>query len=405
MPRDLVKLEADLKKQWAKSEKEAKNATKAATTSGTKRKAPQDEVPAASAPAKKSKAPPKPPDATKPGAKPAKTTPAVKAKVATTAKAKTTTTAKAKATTNAKAKPAPTAETKITFPVKAKATPATKTKPAAKAKLLKTTTAKPETHKSSATSTNHPRLKQTAKRTGGFLPASRATARQESPEPAKRSRPKQTARRSRPFFPSGRGAMTLHEVADDGGVTESSSGQDHDGDESPPSYDEAMRDDSNRPSQQSQQSQSLGLLNGRYELECQDLEEWDYSDFSLILTLDNQSLWGAYDFGMFEGILYLTTRPYAASNEQLAFTWRGRENGEGETSFGDGNVGWLKFLGGGRIEGMINCYGQARFSGRRVSGSHTRSERDARSMRDEWNDYNEEEYEQASRARWRGSGW
>jgi hypothetical protein len=42
---------------------------------------------------------------------------------------------------------------------------------------------------------------------------------------------------------------------------------------------------------------------------------------------------------MFEGVLHLATRPYAASDERFDFTWRGRENGKGEVSFGSDNVG------------------------------------------------------------------
>jgi len=74
-------------------------------------------------------------------------------------------------------------------------------------------------------------------------------------------------------------------------------------------------------------------------------------------------------------------------------------------SFGDDNVGWIEFLGNGVISGMINCYGEAMFQGQRVSGDQTRSERDARSMRVEWDSYNEREYDRESRGRWGGSGW
>lgn len=110
----------------------------------------------------------------------------------------------------------------------------------------------------------------------------------------------------------------------------------------------------------------LGLLNGRYEIECPDLEKWQWSssDFSLVLTIDGTCLWGAYDFGMFKGIIRLLSRPYSAGNRRFNFTWRGRDNSKGENSFGPFNEGWMRFLGGGRIEGMINCYGDVKFTGR-----------------------------------------
>lgn len=62
-------------------------------------------------------------------------------------------------------------------------------------------------------------------------------------------------------------------------------------------------------------------------------------------------------------------------------------------SYSDDQYGWIRFLGDGQIEGMIGVYGQAEFRGMRVSGQQTRSERDAWSMRQEWDGYNEEEYE------------
>lgn len=63
--------------------------------------------------------------------------------------------------------------------------------------------------------------------------------------------------------------------------------------------------------------------------------------------------------------------------------------------------GWVRFLGNGRIDGVIEVYGKARLSGVRVSGEQTRSERDAASMRAEWEGYSQEAYEHARVARWR----
>ncbi|KAL8781684.1 MAG: hypothetical protein Q9213_005901 [Squamulea squamosa] len=51
----------------------------------------------------------------------------------------------------------------------------------------------------------------------------------------------------------------------------------------------------------------LGLINGEYEITCQDLEQWENfgDDMSLILCLDSPEVWGAYDFGMFSGIIHM----------------------------------------------------------------------------------------------------
>ena len=145
---------------------------------------------------------------------------------------------------------------------------------------------------------------------------------------------------------------------------------------------------------------TLGLVNGEYKLDSEDFDEWDEyhpDDFRLILCLAGNTIWGAYDFGMFNGILFLPSRPYRASHEQHWFHWCGRENGEGEVSRDADNEGWIQFLGDGNIRGAINCYGRGRFTGYRISGQETRAPRDARSMQHEWDEYNAyPEYERAN---------
>ena len=147
-------------------------------------------------------------------------------------------------------------------------------------------------------------------------------------------------------------------------------------------------------------SSPLGLINGIYDLNCPTVErEWGCPDPTIILALDGTAIWGAYDLGIFTGILSLPHRPWQASDERLPFTWRGSEHGEGEMSFGDGCEGEISFLGNGRIEGWIGVYGRCKFEGvRRVeAGTNVRS---ARSMRDEWGGYNQVAYDEANRARW-----
>ncbi len=155
---------------------------------------------------------------------------------------------------------------------------------------------------------------------------------------------------------------------------------------------------STKPS--SQVSPSLGLINGIYDLSCPTVEDnWDSTDLTLTLTLDGTTVWGAYDLGMFSGILFLPDRPWQASNEPLPLTWRGRENGEGEMSFGDDCEGEISFLGNGIIEGWISVYGRCDFKGHRRHEAGT-AVRPARSMRLEWDDYNEEAYEEERVGRW-----
>ena len=155
------------------------------------------------------------------------------------------------------------------------------------------------------------------------------------------------------------------------------------------------------PKPSSSSSSPLGLINGIYDLSCPTVErEWSCHDLTLVLSLDGTSVWGAYDLDAFTGIIFLPHRPWQASSTvSHEFTWRGRETGEGEMSFGDGCEGGISFLGNGRIEGWIGVYGRCEFEGvRRVEGGTM--VRSSRSMRDEWEGYNAEAYEEESIARW-----
>lgn len=149
----------------------------------------------------------------------------------------------------------------------------------------------------------------------------------------------------------------------------------------------------------------LGLINGYYAISCPYLAsefsgEHDGSSFHLILALESPCIWGAYDFGAFSGILHLAQRPFFPSQEPIPLEWRGRENGEGEMSFGDDCHGEMAFLGNGQITGSLNnLYGErCDFEGVKVAEEGTR--RSAGSMRAEWDGYNDEAYEEERTGRW-----
>lgn len=72
-------------------------------------------------------------------------------------------------------------------------------------------------------------------------------------------------------------------------------------------------------------------------------------------------------------------------------------------SFGEDCHGELAFLGGGRIAGRLNVFGDCEFTGMKRYGP-TVSPRSAYSMREEWDGYNNDAYEAARRGRW-GGGW
>ncbi|KAK1240083.1 hypothetical protein MKX08_007525 [Trichoderma sp. CBMAI-0020] len=242
--------------------------------------------------------------------------------------------------------------------------------------------------------------KQTARRGS----SSRASSRQEpasrtapAPAPAPVPRVRQTARRSRPFAPRGR----IQSSYQGDGYSDYADPFD----EPPPpyedSYDEDSQEDSRRPVQRASLA-TLGLLNGRYDISSRSVdEEWPRyaSGLSLVLTLAGSSLWGRFDLGIIEGVLYFEERPRKSSLDAVQFSWRGRE-AEGPISYDDRrNKGWIKFLGGGRIEGWIDHL-DIYFEGDRMPGQGTRSEVEARSMQNEWDGYTEDEYERENRGRW-----
>lgn len=121
---------------------------------------------------------------------------------------------------------------------------------------------------------------------------------------------------------------------------------------------------------------------------------------TLALALDKHTVWGAYDFGMFSGIIRLAQRPTSASSTAIPFEWRGRENGEGEMSFGDSCQGHIKFLEKGKIEGRISLYGDAVFQGKKETGPGA-PRRTAKDMKEEWETYNKDAYERERVGRWR----
>lgn len=146
----------------------------------------------------------------------------------------------------------------------------------------------------------------------------------------------------------------------------------------------------------------LGLINGEYEIFSHDIADYSPYDkeFNLALCLAGGGIWGRFEFGSFEGILHMPQRPAVSSFDEIPFTWRGQAEGDG-MSFGPNNEGFIRFLGGGKIEGMIHWLGRMRFWGQRYSGQDSGPPRDIRELQDEWDGYNEYEYERERVARWR----
>ncbi|KAI0137254.1 hypothetical protein BJ170DRAFT_689600 [Xylariales sp. AK1849] len=400
VPAHITKLESELKKEWAKKDRDAKKAPKGTATNtttekkgGMKRKAEENvdivvNVGGINVTVSASNS------SSQAAAKKAKTT---TTKTATTAKAvkdsptpKATPKPKAPAALKWKTPASSTAKAKPAAPTPQ---PPPKEKPASKA----TTSSQPSSVVSPAKAL---RTKQTARRGGISQGLSRDAAAISSPA-ARPPRTKQTARCT------GRGGASMAR----GRVSapaQSYTAVDHDQDEPPPPYSEYQDDDVSSiddghddDDDDGQPLAPLGLLNGRYEIESSDVTgNWPHygSDFGLVLTLAGSSLWGSFDLGVYEGVLCFDVRPYQSSHERLWFKWRGRED-QGPMVYGDHNRGWIKFLGNGRVEGWLDIQ-DLEFHGRRAPGQGTRSEIDARSLQSEWDGYNEYEYERENRARW-----
>ncbi|OQE47030.1 hypothetical protein PENCOP_c001G05641 [Penicillium coprophilum] len=133
--------------------------------------------------------------------------------------------------------------------------------------------------------------------------------------------------------------------------------------------------------------------------------EWNWPDaipfeiLTLSLRLNGTEIWGAYEFGAFEGVLWMPERPMKPSFDSVPFKWRGRETSEGEMSYEDDQGGWIEFLGDGDIVGMISCYGDLHFRGQRIDSSV----RTASDLRSKWDGFNDEAWGEENRGRW--GGW
>ncbi|ROW09995.1 hypothetical protein VPNG_06503 [Cytospora leucostoma] len=343
VPEHIKKIEADLKKEWNKKEREAKKVIKsasgaaaAAPAKGTKRKAEQASTNVnVNVSVQVSQTGAVKVDTVQPAAKRAKASGPSSA--STTSKKTTTVASKAKKTTSTKSQ---------------KAVPAGKTAPPPKP-------AKP------ATKARAP-AKSTTRR-----PAAPRTTSTQVPGVAPRS---------------SQGGYDDDQSGDD----YYSDGYDHDGygsyTEQPQSEDYGSQPSPRR---------SLGILNGRYEVSCPLLEDNfpEYmNDYALIATLDGHSLWLKFDFGPATGLIKVE-RPYEASEDGVMAFWRGfafdRDNKRRffnvDTIYRAGPVNRLYFLGGGHIEGVITYDGiEVRFDAYRLPGQSMTSEISPSQARAEW---------------------
>ncbi|KAK4126708.1 hypothetical protein N657DRAFT_564689 [Parathielavia appendiculata] len=360
VPAHILSIEAELKKEWTKREREAKQALKKAA------------APAAATPAR--------------GSSKRKADEGTNVNI------------------NLSVSIGPRGNVQITTPEPA----AKKTKTSSTSKKSAPTKPAP-TKLTPETSTQTARVKkQTARRGPPSSRVARSVSSRPAPsspsdEPATRPtapRTKQTARRSRPFIiGAGPGRSTTTAASSHQlprfDITPSQWDLPDNNDPPPPYpgsprvhgsgiYDNGYTNDNAQAG--SQPLPALGLLNGRYRLRCTGPREYvdRDEDSSIIFTLDGEALWGLFEIGPLKGILRLDERPWAASPRPMYFSWRGEDSQGGEHDEAD-DGSYVKFLGDGVVVGRIGFYGgMLEFSGYRVSGQATRSEIGVFEMRREW---------------------
>lgn len=270
-----------------------------------------------------------------------------------------------------------------------------KTAAPAKKEVKAKAPAKPKTPAKAPESVSQPRTKQTARRGGSYAsPSSRMSQPQSSPAPSAAPRPIKTARRGRPFQPStpsrpvapesGRIGFAAYHEDPYGEVSYNEPPPPYPGSPGQPSgylFSDDMRSDDTFSRNEARPLPPLGLLNGRYDI---DVAEWEHVDSGLILTMDGNALWGSFEFGPVRGIFHIEERPRRSSEDTFGFEWRG-EDDQDEHLGGSHDGSYIKFVGDGNVEGVMNWNGDMlEFSGRRVSGQGTRSEISAVSMRQQW---------------------
>ncbi|KAI1322959.1 hypothetical protein F5Y16DRAFT_385028 [Xylariaceae sp. FL0255] len=384
VPDRVLKLEAELKKEWNKNEREAKKSmksggdnAKSGGAAGTKRKAEaassnnvdvvinvggidikvsaNNNTAASSSSAS--------------AAKKAKTTTATKSAAATTAKAKAPAAAKpspsskaASTTTPAKTEPkAPAAVSKPTPAPKAKtSTSSVKKEPSSTA----TPKPKPKKEEDESKPINHgSRTKQTAIRGGlSQAPSTRDVKKEESPSPPlARSRNPQMARRGAIRGALPRGPTSNVKLESDNNNWDTSN-----------QYDPSLP--------------PLGLINGRYDVSPSPVCPYSFSEYDshLILTIAGTGLWGKFLLDNHrEGIFWVQKRPVKSSTNWRAIAWRARDISyswtQGEHLSGDGCI---RFVGDGKVEVSLVQRPDLmpKIEAYRGEGQGTRSEVDATTM-------------------------
>ena len=128
----------------------------------------------------------------------------------------------------------------------------------------------------------------------------------------------------------------------------------------------------------------------------------DEHSLALAPSSSGGDVWGTFDFGSFDGYMRSTSIDPAART--ITFNWRGRENGEGQSTFGEGNIIRITFLDDKTFEGMAegSMFERCAIAGRYdVDASRNVAfHRSVDGWKYQYESLNEDNHERESRARW-----
>lgn len=129
---------------------------------------------------------------------------------------------------------------------------------------------------------------------------------------------------------------------------------------------------------------------------------------SLEFSSTTRHLWGHLDFGIYEGYLRSCGPVDNRAGVTMSFQWRGRDTGEGESTYHSSNRGTLTLKPRGTLDGEISTdvTGKATLSGRKVHAVRGTGVRGGVTV---WKNgfwaLNEANYQRESISRWGGSTW
>ncbi|KAF5003677.1 hypothetical protein FDECE_9787 [Fusarium decemcellulare] len=137
----------------------------------------------------------------------------------------------------------------------------------------------------------------------------------------------------------------------------------------------------------------IDRLWGKYTLQCPYVKrDWPMAcraPFELVIALGPRSMWATFELGIYGGVMSFDALPVRASHGPVWFKWRGEEY-DGPTICGDKHAGWLKFLGGGRIEGWLD-HQSISFTGSRDRYQKAPPDGTEMSFQSQWDCFSEEE--------------